>query len=192
MAVVLLLSACGGGQDGAPESERPSPSPSASASPVPSPSTTAFTSARYGYTVTLPARWQPTAASRAWDGRSGVSSDSDQVDQFRGTYGTSSWGVAAPWRKDLGAAAVALVAATTRFHGDTCPARPEGRHRLRIGGAQGVLLEYDCGILINLAVVVHGGVQYQFGFRDPGTKAAFDPTDHDTFTKILSSVRFGD
>jgi hypothetical protein len=139
--------------------------------------------------VTLPALWQPIAAKSTWDGKAGLSSDSDQVDQFSGTYNTSSWGVAGPWTGDLSAAGTALIAATTRFHGDTCPAKPQTRSEVSISGGPGILLEYNCGILINLAVAVHAGKQYQFGFRDPDTKTASDPTDHKTFLAILSTVR---
>ena len=85
-----------------------------------------------------------------------------------------------------------MMAATARDHGDTCPAKPETRNQITVGDGPGILLEYDCGILINLAAAVHHGVGYQFGFRDPTVKAATDPADHATFLDILKSIQFPD
>jgi hypothetical protein len=144
----------------------------------------------YGYSVTLPTGWHLVAATRKWDGRSGLSSDAPEVDQFVGDASASSWGVAAPFKGGLGAYADSLVAATTRYHSDTCPKRPEHVRDLRIKGRTGVLLEYDCGILINLAAFIHHGVAYQFGFRDPAVNASSDPNDHADFLRILRSLRF--
>lgn len=81
-----------------------------------------------------------------------------------------------------------MMAANARDHGDTCPAKPETKHRITIGGGPGVLLTYNCGILINLAAAVHHGVGYQFGFRDPTVQAATDPADQTAFLAILESI----
>ena len=61
----------------------------------------------------------------------------------------------------------ALIADNFRYHGDTCPAKPEVREAITIGGGTGVLLSYNCGILINLAAAVRDGVGYQFGSETP-------------------------
>ena len=57
-----------------------------------------------------------------------------------------------------------LIASTARYHSDTCPRRPNGQAGIAIGGRPGVLLEYNCGILINLAATVSHGVGYVFTF----------------------------
>jgi hypothetical protein len=53
-----------------------------------------------------------------------------------------------------------------------------------------VLLEYNCGILINMAATVRHGVGYVFVFRDDSVQAASDRTDHAVFAQILRSVEF--
>jgi hypothetical protein len=142
--------------------------------------------------LTLPALWTSIQAQKKWDGKAALSSDSDEVDQFPGTYSASSWAVAAPSKQDLAAYTAAMIAANARDHGDTCPAKPDTRTQITIGDGPGVLLEYNCGILINNAAAVHDGVGYQFGFRDPSVKAASDPADQATFLGILKSIRFPD
>ena len=85
-----------------------------------------------------------------------------------------------------------MVAANAKYHGDTCPPRPAARKPITIGGDPATLLEYDCGILINLAVTVHNGVGYQFLLRDPAIHASTDPTDQKAFLELLESVEFPD
>ena len=46
------------------------------------------------------------------------------------------------------------------------------------------------GILINQAVVVHDGVGYLSGFRDPAVHAAIDAADRLTFEHLLAQVSF--
>jgi hypothetical protein len=156
----------------------------------PAQSSDPFTSAEYAYTVGLPAGWTSVAAGKKWDGKSGLSSDSPEVDQFVSPAAASAWGVAGRWDRDLTAYATFLIRWTERFHGDTCPSKPQTRSRITIGGQPGVLLEYDCGILINVAATVYGGVGYHFGFRDPAVHAASDPADHADFLHILQSAQF--
>jgi hypothetical protein len=203
-AAAVVVTACSSGSSGsgsAPSRSAPgrvttTPATSSSSPAAPStPGPTPFTSAIYGYTVTLPAEWVSTAATKRWDGdvrhgTAGLSHDAADVDQFIYTTNRTSWGAAAPWTQDLTAYTSALIAANARYHGDTCPAEPQSRSRITIGGSPGVLLAYDCGILINLAGVVHDGIGYRFGFRDLDVQAATDPEDHSTFMAILGSVRF--
>ena len=205
LAVAFVVAACAGGSTAVPSpssaplpstaspsapaspSVDPSPSPSAAASPVPS--ATSFTSATYGYTITVPAGWSSSQATKAWDGSSGLSSGSAEVDKFVGPSSASSTGVAArPIR--LSAYADALVAATTKYHGNTCPPRPAARKPITIGGDPSILVEYDCGIRINNAVTVHKGVGYQFLLRDPAVHASTDPADQKSFFELLQSVKF--
>ena len=173
----------------------PTPSPNATATPVPTATSTAsagptaFTSATYGYTVTLPAGWSGTQASAKWDGKASLSSDSAEVDQFIGPASASSTGVATQYPKKLADYVRELIAWTFKYHGDTCPAKPEAQTPIKIGGVAGVLVEWNCGILINNAVTVRNGVAYQFLFRDQSVAAASDPTDKATFLGLMASVK---
>ncbi len=194
LAATLLVASCTGSDSSV--SSAPSTSSGGttthSASQAASPAPATFTSATYGYTLRLPASWSPIQAQKTWDGKASLSSDSDEVDQFPGSYNASSWAVAARSRQNLAAYTAAVIAANARDHGDTCPAKPETREQITVGDGPGILLEYDCGILINLAAAVHHGVGYQFGFRDPTVNAATDPADHATFLDILKSIQFPD
>jgi hypothetical protein len=193
-AAILLVASCTGDD----ESGSASPSPAGTTSKPPaasqlaSPTPVSFSSETYGYTLTLPERWSSVQAKKPWDGKSALSSDSDEVDQFVGTYNASSWAVAARSKQSLAAYTAAMIAANARDHGDTCPAKPEARQPITVGGDPGILLAYNCGILINLAAAVHHGVGYQFGFRDPTVNAASDPADQAAFLAILESTHLPD
>jgi hypothetical protein len=193
-AIFVIASCSGSGSSGSSSPAASNPlatSAPSSASPTVSESKT-FTSTMYGYTLTLPEQWSTVPALSKWDGRSGWTYASSFVDLFVADNGTSSWGVAAPWTRDLGAYTTFLIAENYRYHGDTCPREPNTRSRVTIGGLPGVLLGYNCGILINVAATVHHGVGYWFVFRDPGVYAATDPTDHARFLTMLRSVQFPD
>ena len=151
---------------------------------------TSFTSETYRYTLTLPAGWTSAQASKTWDGKSGLKSDSPEVDQFLAPSAVTSTGVAAPSDQTLAASTDAVIAATARYHGDTCPPTPEAQDPITIGGDPGMLVAWNCGILINIAVTVHNGVGYQFLWRDPAVKAATSPTDRAAFLAVLESVQF--
>jgi hypothetical protein len=164
--------------------------PSPSAAPTGSAGPKSFTSATYGYSLTLPAGWSMTPASATWDGKSGLSSDSAEVDQFIGPASATSTGVATPYAKKLLDYVLDLIHWTYKYHGDTCPPTPESQTPVKIGGVPGMLLQWNCGILINSAVTVRNGIAYQFLFRDQAVAAATDPADKATFLALLASVRF--
>ena len=175
-----------------PASSHPhTPPRSAGSSPL-SAGPTTFTSATYGYTLTVPAGWASRQAFEKWDIESELDGTSILADLF-GEPGVSrgAFAAAAPWKRDLAAYTSYLIAWTAHYH-EFCPQRPNRRTGVSIGGQRGVLLAYDCGILVNIAVTVHRGVGYVFTFVDRGVAAATDPTDHATFLKILRSVRFAD
>ncbi len=100
------------------------------------------------------------------------------------------WGFAAPYTKDLKSYTTKTIADTVKYHGDTCTKPPEAQDAIIVGGERGTLLSWDCGILINVAVAVHDGIGYTFGFRDPAVAAATDPTDRAIFIDLLGSVGF--
>jgi hypothetical protein len=161
------------------------PSTGQSASPV------SFDSPEYGYTVTLPAGWAATQAYSKWDGSAELVKDSLVVDRFfRPSSSAITFAAAAGWTHGLASYARYLIASNVRYHSDTCPRRPNRQVGVAIGGRPGVLLEYNCGILINIAATVRRSVGYVFTFRDDSVQAASDRTDHAVFAQILRSVEF--
>jgi hypothetical protein len=183
-----LMASCSGGASsssslGSSDADT-SPSSSQGASAV------RFHSPEYGYTVTLPAGWTALQAHTKWDGKSELTRDSFGVDLFVGPSYAISFGAAAAWTHGLASYARYLIASTVRYHSDTCPRKPNIESGIGIGGRHGVLLGYNCGILINIAATVRNGVGYMFVFHDDSVQAATDRTDHATFVKILRSVQF--
>jgi hypothetical protein len=189
LTAIFVITSC---SSSSPVSSNAATTPSSSgASQSTAPDSRRFTSSTYGYAVTLPAGWTSTQALVKWDGRSQLDYEFPQVDLFIRTGSTAgAWAVAARWKRDLAAYARFLTIWNVRFH--ACPPKPETRSSITIGGQPGVLLAYNCGILINMAATVHGGIGYVFLFRDPGVAAATDPTDRATFLKILRSVQLPD
>jgi hypothetical protein len=163
---------------------------SESASPSPAAVRESFTSPEYGYTVTLPAGWTAIEAHERWDGSTELNYQYFGADQFTGTSFAASFGVAAKWKHGLASYARYLVALNARTHGEDCPSKPQTERSIAIGGSPGVLLEYNCGILINQAATVHHGVGYLFVLRDPSVQAAFDQSDHAVFVRMLRSVEY--
>jgi hypothetical protein len=189
VAAVALVASCGGSSS-APTSTS-TPGGTATLPPSSAAVPTTFTSTKYGYALTLPAQWTGVPAVNKWDRRSGLDLESFDVDKFLADVpGKGSFGAAGRWKGDLAAYTRFLIAFTQRTHGDFCPPKPDTRGQVTIGGQPGVLLAYNCGILINIAATVHHGVGYQFTFRDSGVAAASDSTDHATFLQLLRSVQF--
>jgi hypothetical protein len=196
LAALVLIASCGASGASSPVTsstgtlpQSSGPQSSGSSQVTAAPGT--FTSTTYGYTLTPPEQWTSAQASGRWDGQSGLDIESSQVDKFRSpSTDPAFWAVATPWRQSLAAFTSFTIFSIASFHGDTCPAEPNRRSAIVVGGEPGVLLAYDCGILINQAVTVHRGVGYWFVFRDQGVQAATDPADHATFLRILGSVQF--
>ena len=157
---------------------------------TPAPSALAFTSLLYDYSITLPADWQVGAAMLQWDGASAPGHDDGSVDKFAGLSTVSVAGYVAPVTVDLDGFAKDNIAWTVHDHGDTCPAAPETTESIQIGGESGVLQSWNCGILINDALIVHNGKGYVFVMRDPGVAAATDASDRALFEDLLDSVQF--
>jgi len=138
-----------------------------------------------------PAQWTSVQASGKWDGQSGLDIDASQIDKFHSpTTDPAFWAVATPWQKSLAEFTSYAISWTSSFHGDSCPAEPATKSPISVGGQPGMLLAYDCGLLINTGVTVHNGVGYWFVFRDQGVQAATDPADHATLLRVLKSVQF--
>ena len=72
------------GVGGAGGSPSPSVTESAAVSASPTASAVTFTSPLYGYTVTLPAGWSATPATKVWDGKGAPGSEDPAVDKFHG------------------------------------------------------------------------------------------------------------
>ena len=192
--VLVLAAACVIASCSAGTTSHSSPGVAGSGATGPSPSQTAtpvrFDSPEYGYTVTLPAGWTANQAYSKWDGKTELSKDSFDVDVFLGPSSTISFATAARWTHGLASYAKYLIASTARFHSDTCPRSPNRQTGITIGGRPGVLLDYNCGILINIAAIVQHDVGYVFTFRDDSVQAASDRADHALFAQILRSVEF--
>ena len=78
-----------------------------------------------------------------------------------------------------------------RDHGETCPASgPETTEPIKIGREAGALLSWDCGILINMAVLVRDGTGFVLVMRDPDVHAATDAADRAILEELLDSVTF--
>ena len=152
-----------------------------------------FTSPLYHYSVTLPARWSVGPALLPWDGASAPGHDDASVDRFDSPATVSAWGFAGPATVDLDRFVAENIAWTVRDHGDTCPARtPETNEPIQIGGKAGILLSWNCGILINQALLIREGTGFVFVMRDPNVPAETDPDDRAILESLLDSVIFAD
>jgi hypothetical protein len=209
LTLVIALAACTTGESPAPPPSASvsrsaaaaasavdrSASPAAPATPaptaVPTPATvpTAFTSRTYGYALTVPAGWIAIQASRTWDGISAVSHDSAEVDQFVMSDARAASGLAAPTSGDTKALVSKTISDTAKYHGDTCKPGATLQAPVKVGSQPGILLAFDCGILINNAVVVANGIGYTFLFRDRSVHSPTDAADQAIFEAVLRSVR---
>lgn len=215
LAIALVVSACAGGSQPStvespsaeaarslPASAAPGPTPSAvataeAASPTPAPPTpaaspTTVTSDTYGYSITIPGDWTTIQATAAWDGTGAPFHDVPEADQFVSPGTSSAWLFAAPTTKGLAARVQESLDANAAAHSATCPPVPESQDPVQVGAEPGVLLAFNCGIMINTAIAIHDGVAYVFGFRDPAVHAATSPEDRRTFLDLLESVKFPD
>jgi hypothetical protein len=195
LAALLLIASCSASST--PSSSSPAPNqtgstPRSSGSSQVSADPTTFTSTTYGYMLTVPAGWGSRQAFEKWDIQSELDGTSILVDLFgEPSESRGAYAAAARWKRDLAAFTTYLIAWNAHYH-EFCPQRPNTRNPVTVGGQPGVLLGYNCGILVNIAATVHDGVGYLFAFVDQGVAAATDPTDHATFLKLLKSVQFPD
>jgi hypothetical protein len=159
-------------------------SPATASTPV------TFTSLLYGYSITLPAGWNVGPAMLRWDGASAPGNDDGTVDKFVSPATVSTFSYSAPVKVDLDTFVKDNIAWTVRDHGDTCPATaPQTTEPIQIGGEAGMLLSWNCGILINQALVIRNGTGFVFVMRDPGVQAATDATDRALLEDLLNSVK---
>lgn len=159
------------------------PSPSATSTPL------TYTSQLYGYSIALPAGWSVGSARTRWDGASAPGDDFTSVDRFASPATVSVFGYAGPVTTDLDQFVDDTIAWTVRDHGDTCPAAaPEATEPIQFGGEDGMLLSWDCGILINQALLIRDGTGFVFVMSDPGVQAATDATDRALLEGLLDSV----
>jgi hypothetical protein len=186
IVVVLALVACSTRTPSGSVSLSAQTSPSTS----PSPSAEQFASEAYGYSLTLPRGWTPVQASARWDGKGAPGSDDAVVDQFIGPAAAVSWAYAASTKRTLPAYVKTTIEATVEDHADTCPAKPVAEDSIQIGGQPGMLLAWNCGVLVNQAVTVQHGVGFFFGFLDPSVHAATDAADRKLLLKLLGSIQF--
>lgn len=198
VVVLLAVAACSPAASVAPTAPAGAAAPTTDASasqPAPSPSAVAttsapvsFTSPIYGYRIVLPAGWQTIPATVRWDGVEASGHEEPTVDQFQGPMYAQFWAYGAPVSMDLAGFVRAQIAANARDHGDTCPAKPEVQEPISIAGGPGVFLAWNCGILINEAITVHGGKAFMLFARDLLIHAATDAADRSTLDALLANV----
>ena len=205
-SIVVIVAACASGSPSpappsvaAPASVEPSrrlPAPSVAASVAPS--AAADRSSEPGGVHVQDLRLFAHAARRLDDdpghrdvGRQGAPfHDVPEADQFVGPPPASAWFFGAPTKKDLAARVKESHRRQRRRARQHLPAGAEVQDPIEIGGEPGMLLGFNCGILINNAITVHDGMAYLFGFRDPAVHAATDPNDRAVFLELLKSVTF--
>lgn len=200
--VVILGGACTAGASVAPSAPAgptfaPTSVPSTAVTPAPTPAPTpalptAFVSPLYGYGITIPAGWQVVPATVAWDGTSAPGHEEPVNDRFEPSGSASFWAYGGPWSGSLAAFVQNRIAANARDHGDTCPAKPEVQESITVAGEPAVFIAWNCGILINTVVLVHGGVALNFAARDPGVHAATDPADRAVLDQLLATLTLPD
>jgi hypothetical protein len=164
--------------------------PAAPPQATPAPTSVAFNSDLYGYRLALPTGWSAAPARVRWDGTGQPAYNDPSVDRFSGSPSLSTFGFAAPTGLALNVYADDVIARTAQFHGDTCPDPPKSRESITVGGSPARFIAFDCGLLINIVVVVHNGTGYEFVMRDTGVNAATDPHDRSALDAILGSVKF--
>ena len=186
-----LLGSQRGGVGGPAESPSPTVAASASvsASTSAAPSAVTFTSPFYGYTVTLPPGWTATPASSAWDGNGAPGSEDPAVDKFHGPDLKTVHAFASPISVDLAAYSAQVIARNPQLHTE-CPPQPGSVESTTVASDPATFISWDCGILINLVVGVHGDQGYQFVFRDPRLDQASDVADRALFESILDTASF--
>lgn len=166
--------------------------PVASPSSVPTPALpVAFASRVYGYSIVVPGGWAVGSAVLPWDAASSPGHTDPVVDKFASPSDVSAFAFAGPVTVDLAGFVEDTIAWTVRDHGDTCPATaPEKIEPIEIGGEPGMLLSWNCGILINDAVLVREGTGFVLVMRDPSVAAATDPADRAILEVLLDSITF--
>jgi hypothetical protein len=201
LGALIALAACAGPAvtpSPAPASSLIAPTATVAATPVARPSSVptpalpvAFTSRVYGYSIVVPAGWAIGPAALQWDAASSPGHTDPVVDKFASPADVSAFAFAGPVTVDLTGFVQATIAWTVRDHGDTCPATgPEKTEPIEIGGEPGMLLSWNCGILVNDAVLVRGGTGFVLVMRDLSIAAATDPADRAILEVLLDSITF--
>lgn len=150
----------------------------------------AFTSPLYGYTLTLPAGWFAGPAMLRWDGEAQTGHEEPEADRFGGPPTASAWAFAGPVTLDLAGFVKDRIAANKRDHSDFCPPTPDVNEPIQFGGKPGVFLAWNCGLLINQAIIVRKGIAFTLLLRDPAIHAATDPGDRALLEELLNSMIF--
>jgi hypothetical protein len=121
-----------------------------------------------------------------WKGAPG--SEDPAVDKFHGARLTTVHALVAPTSLDLSAYGDDVIARVAQLHAE-CPPTPESVESTTVGSDPAMFIAWNCGILVNLVVGLHGDEGYQFVFRDPSLHE--DATDRSTFESMLDTVSFG-
>lgn len=142
LAAVTLIASCSGSGASAPRPTATSgaratlPQSSAAAPQTTAPTSKTFTSATYGYTLTLPAQWSTVRAQNQMGRPLGMGR---RLIQRRSVYRRREKlvGHRGAVDRDLAACTTFLITANYRYHGEFCPLKPkrkEPRHHRRSTG----------------------------------------------------------
>jgi hypothetical protein len=151
-----------------------------------------FTSTRYGYTASVPTGWTALGATQTWDGASPRAPGHTDpfVDQFTAPPRYANlWVFAAPSKSDVAGYAMHTIDANTAEH--PCPVgsqTPEKDEAITIDGAPARLLTAQCGIVILIAVTIHNGSGFVFGYLDANGGPSLDAEDRASFLDFLKGI----
>jgi hypothetical protein len=158
--------------------------------PTPAPTPMVFTSARYGYSITLPTGWVARPAIATWDGKTAPIFNDPVVDAFGPVGDVGAFVSVAPTSSSLAAWVADGIATNARDHSvdsgcsNTNFAKPDSVTSITIGGQPGTLVGFKNCFFVNMAFTVVNGRGYRFAFRDPMTM------NSPTITTMLESVVF--
>jgi hypothetical protein len=168
LVLAAALAACGGTAaaptaapatpTAAPATAAPTAEPAATPAPTPkaTPAPTDFTSAAYGYRVTLPGASTTEPALRPWDGKARVDSDGPYTDKVRLPGSVLFFAYGAPTTMTTEEYAAQGQAQVAAWHG--CPATADSVETVPVSGTPGELHAFLCqGLLVQKLMVVRDG-----------------------------------
>jgi hypothetical protein len=144
-----------------------------------------FTSRLYGYSVALPAGWSAHPGQR-WGGIGAHR----PVDVFRGLPYVAAWAFAVPRPASPDAYATAITPTAAQL---PCPAAPQTRQAVTIGGVPARLIGMRCpaqgGALMMTAVTTVGQSTLVVMFEDSSGTLSAEQADRAAFREFLAGIR---
>lgn len=176
-----VMAGCSSPLAGSPGASAPSSRASGAGATAPR----VFASRLYGYTVALPAGWSAQPGQR-WGG-TGVP---DPVDIFRAQPYVAAWAFTVPRPASPAGYATAITRTAAQL---PCPAAPQTRQPVTIGGVPAVLIGIRCpadgGALMLTAVTVRGQSTLVVTFEDSSGILSAERADRAAFRGLLTGIR---